>query len=281
MRKGYGAKLVFNATGDLVAVATGSDACAEHECGSIPLQHALCTQPHAAEAIVEALRRGQDVTYPRLLEAKRITKHPPGIQFLEIPGPSPQAMFGFASEPLSRYIDELSFPGTIFAFDADSDVVGAWDESSFAIRVRTERYVTALKEFYTAMRAGKVLFAGLFFKRARVRLAGVILANSEHLTPEDLASLESAQRDYESMLRLKAHDESQLIIKEMRRHISALSIGHVWPVWADKQESQVLYRFNPGYQMRAQYGGPYSKEELLAWAMSGGSFDLKPASRLA
>lgn len=42
MRKGYEPCLAFDHNDRLVAIATGSDACAEHECGSKPLREALC-----------------------------------------------------------------------------------------------------------------------------------------------------------------------------------------------------------------------------------------------
>ena len=47
-------------------------------------------------------------------------------------------------------------------------------------------------------------------------------------------------------------------------------------IWADEQESKVVYGFNPGYQMKATYYGPYTKEELLTWAEANGSYELKP-----
>jgi len=278
MRQGFDAHLVFDEQDRLVAFATGSDACSEHECGSKSLQSALCKQPTSDAAIIAALKRNEPVRYPSLLETKCITKFPPQLQFDVSRGSVPEAVLGFADNPLSDYYNELRFPSGSFS-GIDINVAGAWDDCSFAIRVRTERYVNALTEFHDALRAGKVLFAGLFLKNRARHLAGVILANSEYLTGEDLAEVERAQQKYESKLRLKARDESGYLMQQLGQHMNTLLVGFLWPVWADDEESEVLYAFNPGSGVKAAYYGPYRKEDILAWAEAKGSYDLPRARR--
>jgi len=212
---------------------------------------------------------------------QRISRFPDELQFIEISSEGQtEAILGFAEGPLTCYLHELSFP-TRFGV-GDMHVAGAWDERSFAVRVRTPKYVKALTQFHKAIRAGKVVFAGTFFRRPDVRLRGVILANTDYLNAEDRDAIERAQKEYESRLRLQARDESMLIYQEMRRRMpKRLDVGHIWAVWADKEESGVLYAYNPGYRLPAEYYGPYTKDELLQWAAAGASYLLKPSVRKA
>lgn len=224
------------------------------------------------------MKKGKLERYPDLLASERISRFPPGLQFIEAPGEVPQAILGYSRSSLTFAQDELSFPLKMHS-DADHNVVGAWDEYSFAIRVRTERYVKALRDFHAALRSGKIHFGSSFLERRGIRLSGVILVNSEYLTAEDREAIKIAQKAYESKLRLAAQEETAAITREMHQLMGGVSFGFLWPVWADERESGVHYGFNPGYRMRARYYGPYTKEELLAWAKAKGSYMLEKPRR--
>jgi hypothetical protein len=176
-------------------------------------------------------------------------------------------------QPLDLSAEDLVF-STWTSPTHDNDVAGAWDERSFAIRVRGARYVTALRRFYEDLRQGQVMFAGSFFERPSRHLTGVILANTRYLTPEDRETLALAQTRHESMMRLKARDDSAQLMHEMREAAGGRGhFGHIWILWKDAAESDVLYGLNPGWQVKAQYGR-YTRAELLMWAAGNYAHEL-------
>ena len=286
MRQGNNARLIYDAANHLVAIATGADAAAEHECGSRPLQQALCTQFDDEAALVARLAAGERIDYPQLSARKRITKRAPGLQFIHIPARGadgqPHAVLGYSRQNLAFSAEELRFRSPS-VLNEDPNVAGAWDEESFAIRVRGERHVTALRDFHDALQAGKCLFAGTFLQ-ATGRLSGVVIGNEEHFDDATRQAMTHAQALYESELRLKARDDSRVLLSELRQAAGVspsgrLDIGHLWVRWADERETEVVYGLNPGYRVKADYFGPYRREELLAWARAGFAYHLRPASR--
>lgn len=276
MRQGFYAQLVLSKSGNLVAVATGSDACAEHEIGIKPLLSAMTEHVDKEASIVKQLKGvfRALVTYPEVIESKRVTKLPEQYQFIVTDtADGPEAWLGVASQPLTTYAHEL--PLTRISSRADQNVAGAYDDKSFAIRVRGEKYVKALRQFDAAMRAGDVLFAGTFFERPKLHLGGIILANRKFIGDEDKERIDEAQRKFESGLRLKARDDSRELMQEMRALSGQSDYNYVWAVWADDTESSVVYGLNPGSSTPADYGIGYTREELIRWAKAKYSYHLR------
>ena len=284
MRRGFSPRIYFE-NGHLVAVSTGSDACAEHECGSKELLTELCEQYANEAKIIEQLKRGECVKYPELLETKRIVRRSPHLKFSVNSEQSvPEAILSLCPSGIQYFLKtELMF-SPIGTRD-DPDVAGAWDASSFALRVRGERYVNALSEFYKDLRNKQVVFGGLFFKRDSDIFSGVILVNSRYLSAQDLENIEKAQRKYESTLRLKARDDSTLVSREvneaLKNRFGFGGAGYIWARWKDEHESEVVYGLNPWSHKQAEYFGPYTREELLAWAHAQASYKLVPKAALA
>lgn len=273
MRHGYHARLAFSESGNLIGFGTGSDACAEHEIGSELMQQAMSSAFDSDDSIITALKAGQQVVYPSTADRKRIHKNLDRIEFIEISGRTPdeppQAILGFweGGETLAAFKRELEF---CEGSDADKDVSGAWDESSFAIRVRGEKYVKALREFHAAMKGGRVLFAGTFLE-CGVPLSGVVLADMRYLPEEARKAMADADAKFVSAIRLRATADAPKLLAEMQElaRVSVGDIGYLWAVWGDKDESQIRYVINPSYSMRkhlGNYHGPYTREQLLAWA---------------
>ncbi len=278
MRKGNNPALVFDNKGHLVALATGSDATSEHEWGSKELMSALCEQYAGEDHLISQIRDGKKVKFPIFLDIKRISRFPEGLFFEETPVGAdglPEAILGYVPNQMAikLFEAELMFP-SLRAQDVDKDVAGAWDSRSFAIRVRGEKYVKALKYFYTALRAGKVLFASTFFQRKGMRLSGVVLANSEYFRPEDFVAIREAEEKYCAMLRLKAHDESREIYRSVCELLGENYIGHISPHRFDESGTQVLYWFNADRRLNVEFGGPYSKEAIIDWAKANGRYRL-------
>lgn len=280
MRQGYESKLVFSKSGNLVAIATGSDYCAEHEGGSKILQSSLTVHTDVSEQTIAALRKKQQVVYPDILASKRIVKYPGELQFVKTDGDMPEAVLGFARHELKHYASELRFREGLKS--EDPNVAGAWDDRSFAIRVRGKKYVKALEAFHKAMLESKVAFAGTFFKREGQELGGVVLADLSKISDDDKKAVKAAQAKMESDLRLKAASEETALYEEARKHLGNNQyIGFLWPVWSDAQETEIHYCLNPGYGVKADYPGPYTKQQLLDWVRAKCSYQLKRLSKAA
>lgn len=278
MRQGFYANLVLSNSGNLVAVSTGSDATTEHEIGIKPLLASMTNSFVDEDFLVKKLKSPlrRFAKYPDLAESRRIVRLPEQYQFIETgTSQEPQAWLGVASSPLTNWERELPLHQK-FSSSADQDVSGAFDDRSFGIRVRGKKYVKALRQFDQAMRAGDVMFAGLFFNRPGMHLSGLVLANRKFLSDADKQAIQKAQAEWESKLRLKARDDSV----ELMRQVASLSgrsyFGHLWAKWADAQESSVVYGLNPSNDTPADYLGPYTREQLLDWARAKMAYTLSP-----
>jgi hypothetical protein len=300
MRKGIKAALVLDEDGEIFAISTGSDAAAEHEAGSKPMQRALCQPtlkqpepgllgklaqacglaepaPLTDEQLVAALRKGEEVAYPALIDRKAIQHNRDKLHYaVGKEKGEPVAVFGYSSRgPDACRVDhgELQFyPNDTYA--------GAWDEREFAFKVRGKEMVDKLKRFAEKAQAGDAVFAGTFLEDLEgTRLSGVIIAVKSGIGPQHQAAIDKAQRDWEASLRLKAKARVDELIVMSRRSDArphAASPGHIWPVWTNGSDSDVAYALNPGYQVKAEYWGPYTFEELEQWILAETKYHLKP-----
>lgn len=302
MQAGFKPKLVLSPKGHLMALGTGSDACTEHESGIKPLIQLLCGQGDQEASVLHALRSNQPVrsqlgsshsalqdgllAYPDLVEQRRIVQNLDRIRFEELKGTTPEAQLivGLDSDDIPEH--ELRYPHPEFLAGRDENVAAAWCESAFAIRLRGPRYVKALRGLYHSMLAGQVAFAGKIFRQSAMHLTGVTLVSLQHLTEDLMSAIADAQRKYESELRLKARDDTPQLYQELMGALEtsmagknsaasqSIHLGYLWPEWADSNESAVVYGFNPGYGVRADYLGPYTREQLLDWARTGMAYQL-------
>lgn len=306
MRKGYDAALVFDKKGEIFAIATGSDATAEHECGSRPLMNTFCENPEgratsgwrgflsrggAASAngtesvLIEALRNNKEVSYPSLFERKKLQYNLDKLIFVEgaEKDGTPSAVLGYAPHgPSHIRVDHPElWPGI-----RGESVTGAWDEESFAVRVSGQRQVEKLHRFFEKLQKGDGIFAGTFLSdTSKVRLSGVIIALQSALRPEHKAAIQQAQLEWEASIRLKARsrvEELYALCRSQDERDKPSMPGYVWPVWKDGVvDGEVLYALNPGYGVEADYWGPYEFEELARWVTSRHKFRLTPVKRKA
>jgi hypothetical protein len=300
MRKGFKAAVVLDKDGEIFAISTGSDAAAEHEGGSKPMQQALCQPrvkqpepgmlgklaqacglaepvPMTYEQLVSALRKGQPVTYPALIDRKAIRHSLDKLYYLvgKEKG-EPVAVFGYSSRgPEAVRVDHGELQ-----FYPDETYAGAWDEREFAFKVRGAEMVDKLKRFAERAQAGDAVFAGTFLEDLEgTRLSGVIVAVKSGMGPQHQVAIDKAQRDWEASLRLKARSrdgELMVLSRRSEERPHAASPGYIWPVWTKGPDSDVAYALNPGYQVKADYWGPYTFEELEKWILAETKYPLKP-----
>jgi len=300
MRKGFDAAVVLDKNGEIFAISTGADATSEHETGSKPMQQALC-QPsykrpepgllnklaHAVgiaenvvltdEQLIASLRKGEPVEYPALIDRKQISQNLDKLHFVvgEENG-TPVAVFGYSP----RGVDAFRIEHPEIRLYPREECTGAWDEREFAFKVSGQDMVDKLKRFAEKAQAGDALFAGTFLENfADRRLAGVIIAVKSGLSQDHLEAVAAAQAEWEATLRLKARSRVDELNALCRKHESrphAASPGYMWPVWTKGADSDVAYGLNPGYQVKADYWGPYTFEELEQWILAEIKYHLKP-----
>lgn len=210
MRKGNRPSLLLTPAGEIFAIATGSDATAEHEWGCAPLMRELTgCEPLTRQVAASGLRSKPEGDIPDVLAGRHITRDLDALVFeegVEHPAADPAAaepvaVLGYsARHMLSHLLEfrELAFP----RFGRDSGLAGAWDDSSFAFKVRGQDNVERLRRFYQAMQQGKAMFAGLFLDDIPgVHAAGVIICNTEHLNDEHRAAMDVARERFREGVR--------------------------------------------------------------------------------
>lgn len=301
MRQGFDPKLLLDKKGAIFAIATGSDACAEHECGSSPLQEALCAgyvgkDSPVKASLIKQLRQADQpdlrdrlqpqkaVQFPDLLSQKVINRNLDKIQFvqgIDERAQQPAALLCFTTRYRAPDLNDTE----LAIWNKTVSVAGAWDENGFAFKVVGAKLVAKLQTFAEKLQAGQGCFAGLFLDDEKDdRLSGVILALHTGLRPEHKAALDKAQRDYESNLLLEARsrvDELHAMAYSAAPRQPHLCMpGYVWPVWKDGVVGgDVLYALNPNYGVEAPYWGPYAFEQLADWIVATKKFALKPVPR--
>lgn len=293
MRKGFDAALLFTNSGNLYAIATGSDACAEHECGSKPMQQALCSGKVNEEKLQAQLREAKaynggfiakllgfkTVSYPNLFESKRISKNLDKIQFVEITETN-EALLVFGAAASSPYVQsELTYG--FKEQGKNNKVAGAWDEQSFGIKVQGDKYVKALRKFHQNLMQGKGVFAGTFMPRSvkvddeLVFVGGVVIAVEPFLPDAVKSSIKEAQGTFEGNMRLKAFSRDREITVKLKALSGKNDFNYIWPVWKNgKVDTEIMYAMNPGYAVKADYYGPYTEGQILTWATAKCTYQL-------
>jgi hypothetical protein len=269
MRQGDDPHIIIANEGRILGIATGAGCSTEHECGKQKLQEALTSHvDELDDKLVEDLRAGKVVEFPKLIERKRISRNLENIKFYSIQCAEPEAYLGYSRDGFQPGDSQLAL--------IHGDIAGAWDETSFGFRVRGEKNVKMLKELHEQILAKNVCFAGTFAEcDGETRLNGIILMIVDRLRPEYVAEIAEVQKRYESKLRLKAASrEVELQIKMQNCGVG--NVGFIWPRWKDKSESEVVYCFNPDGNTKADYYGPYTFDEISDWIQMGCTYRLAP-----
>jgi Fe-S-cluster formation regulator IscX/YfhJ len=304
MRKGYNPELVLDKKGNIFAIATGSDACAEHEFGSAAMQRWLCSgysgkDSPVEQKLIEQLRKADEeaslaselpnmqpktVEFPDLLSQKIIDSNLEHIQFIEGEDATlkkPAAVLWFSDRGTTPNVNYRE----LRVWKDTETLAGCWDERGFAFKVVGDKLVKKLKTFAEKLKTGQGCFAGLFLSDSGTRrLSGVIIALHTKLRPEHKAAITKAQQEYESGMLLKSRsrvDELHALAypQQGKRERHLRTPGYMWPVWKDGVVGgEVLYALNPDHDVKARYWGPYTFEQLREWVVAQNKFELVPAS---
>lgn len=270
MRKGYKPQVVLNrAGGAIMAICTGSDACAEHEWGSARLMAELTGKSvqtrRDAASLVKTMGQG---AMPDLMEMRRIRQSLDRIVFVEamtVFGSS--AAIGFQAERgRDGWGDGLLSNSELRQWKPAELVQGAWSESEFALRVNGEDLVGKLKVFAQGLRDGQGIFAGTFMEYEQgQRMSGVCIALEPMLTDAHRRAMLKAQADFEADVRLEVRSRAQELMDLYREaHGGQGGIGYVWAGWkGGKVDGDVVYHVNPAYGLEVPRGLDF--DGLAAW----------------
>ena len=175
------AQIVLNSAGQMVALALGSRSDAPGLQRPAKLSAMLCESS----------------------DATRITRNHVSVHFIEYGSYNPAAMLYVASFDLARFRGQLDFASSP-ENGADMNVSAAWCDDGFAVQVRSEPYIQALKGFKRAIDNRKVVFAeGLF---SSDKFGGIVLADDSLITKKDIVAVRSMQHAHEASLQRELAD---------------------------------------------------------------------------
>jgi hypothetical protein len=181
-----GPRVVLSEDGFFKELSTGTDSYAEHN----------CPEHHLEFQLLSRIRyEGEKPTDNDIFEGLRIA-HGDKVQFREL-GPDakglPQAVLGFIKHEerpgfisAKRSVDDERTLKELSAIYDDKDITAALAYGNFAIKVRGEQLVRALKHFYDAIQAGTVYLAsGSRLNSKYGREFGLTMVNMAVLTDEE------------------------------------------------------------------------------------------------
>lgn len=269
MRRGYRPRVVMNQAGDIMAICTGSDACAEHEQGSATLMSALTGKgAQTKREVARLVKACGPEAMPNLMQMRRITERLDQIVLAEaVTEFGPSAAVGFqAGREGSGWADMLLKDSELRQWSQKEKVQGAWSESEFALRVNGAQLVGKLRSFVEALREGRGIFAGTFMEYEKgERMSGVCIALEPLLTDAHREAMVKAQAVFEAGVRLEVRSRAQELMEMYRAtHGGHGRIGYVWAVWKDGEiDGEVVYQVNPAYGLNVPSGLTF--DALAAW----------------
>lgn len=214
MRKGYDASWMLDKKGEIFAIATGSDATAEHEWGSTALMREMTGwEPLYVKDVVKDILAGRRVGIPDVLSGRVIAPDLPDLVFDVGTAPDgvPVAAIGFTARAieLKNLTRHRELQLSSYELGKGAECSGAWDDSSFAFSVRGERNVEKLKRFHKSLIQGNGMFAGLFLPsfvqdsedKPLRSFSGVVICDVSKLRPEHRAMMKAAQEKFAEAVR--------------------------------------------------------------------------------
>lgn len=252
MRHGTNPRLVTD-DGNLIAVDLSADFCSEHEWGIAGIRGALGigADPKAVG-----------------LDARRATEVPKTLLYKKL---DDGAALGLLSEWTAEREPE-SFPDRQLGGLRGRDLVAAWDESTFGIRVATA-LVPALEQLHAAFKALDVA-VWLGGHRGLLENAGLMLAIVSRVPEQHAQAMREADADHAA---LKAAATATGIEAELRA--AGLRWFALSPRWADAKKRSVKFWLNP-YQQDIHEAGWFTVKELRQWKQGKGPV-MKAARRRA
>ena len=255
MRRAYhDTDFILDEDGNFIGINLGYDSCAEHEWGIKTIQNlfGIGSDPKAVG-----------------LDKRKITSlHQEILHFSKEDNEALLIFDRSLASNIERKEDRIEWILTNLAFfSSEKNIVTAWNERGFAIRVRHPRWIDYLQKLYEG-------FLNLDIAIGRSGNLNPFAGNGLTITlvsafPQDAAeTLAEKDRDYN---RLQEADLATGIKEELKKS------GKNWfalsPRWASEfnseTEYEVMYWLNPREQDIHNFGW-YTVEDLKLWAKDAG-----------
>jgi hypothetical protein len=193
------AQIRLNANGQLVALSLGFHPGVRGQRRPAALQALLCKAGPTHAHVVEAVQAGfPPPKAPNLLEASRLTRNLLNVNYVEYGSFNPRAMLYFAPTfDMARFRGHLEFAENPM-FGEDENAVASCCDEGFAIVVRGEPYIKALRGFHSALIDRKVVFADEFY--TDTKFGGIVLADESLISEQDRMVIRTLQRLSEESL---------------------------------------------------------------------------------
>lgn len=277
MRRAEKSQWLISDKNVFMGINLGSDYCAEHEWGIDNLK-SLMGVPTDTQGIYGIERRRCKSPNTKCL-ALKMEKN-----ICNLIAVSEWQMNYFLEKDIDKHYQELYFRG-------NSEMTTAWDEGSFAIRVKGEDNIKKLKTVYENLTVGKCaiwLGGGGVFQNA-----GLCIAIIDLLPKESLDVMQKADIDREKLKDaakatgiLQKIEEANESFRKMREvETGRACYEKKWgffalsPSWANKEARKktkypVVFWLNPQDQQNNNYGW-FTVEELNQWLQGKGPIPKK------
>ncbi|KWU26373.1 hypothetical protein [Burkholderia cenocepacia] len=193
------AQIRLNNTGELVALSLGYHPNVRGERRPAALQALLCSPAHTKQQIMGMAHAGAPIPKtPNLLEAARLTRNLMNVHYVEYGSYNPKGMLYFAPTfDMARFNGQLEFEDSS-APGADVNVAASCCDEGFAIVVRGESYIKALRGFHSAIINRRVVFADAFM--VDEKFGGIVFADESLISDVDRAAIALQQHLSEELL---------------------------------------------------------------------------------
>lgn len=283
MQRGYDPVIALGRDGMIAGVALGADCTSEHEWGIDDLRSKFCSGGFTTRDLENKLDASGEVPDFDLKTRDHINKNLEGIELVEEDGFVTITTYNreFA-RPIFHRVgkDKLHSADAHYQEEvnkAKGSLATEWSGQNFRFcnaLYGDEKLMKKLRKFHEQIQAQNCAFfsvrCGLWSGREGSIASG--------LTIVDRTRLSYAQHNYwrvmESELRerlvLRKHSRLDVILQrfrdgELSKH-GYIDAGFFWPMWEDKKtKTKVVYGLNPGYQVKADYFGPYTEGQLTRW----------------
>jgi hypothetical protein len=258
----------FDESGKLVGVNLGYDFCAEHEWGTKKIQKAF------------GVGEGAEIG----LETRKTTCVPKHFYYrTREENGQPEAMLLYNEfwqdnkDEIEKEI-EFYFGGgckeynELRPYGDDWDIVAAWCENSFAIKVRGEENVKHLEAIRDAFNSSDIVFGQ---KQSFLSRGGLYLGLYSSYDDEFKNALIEQDKEHIELEEFVEKSGIRQELKEAKCRYYALSSAQ----WTDESKTEIKMWLNPMQQQDNNFGW-YTIDELRQWAKGEGPIPKKEKAQV-
>lgn len=281
MRFGHDHGVAYYKDGYISGLATGADMCAEHECGIKPLYQRFCGDFLPLDGRVLYYQTHGKHIETTVKQARTLTRNLDSLIEGETDG-----LYWFSSatselalRALDRNHSKMSV--SICEDRKNPKFFSCWGERDFLIWTWDEKMEKKLRQFFQHMTEGKAAFftrEAPMWESQKKHSAGIHFVDLTRLAYHDDKVFETLQKKQEAETVLYAAARHIEIYEEHSRKFGERWFGYLRPERFAEDGQTVLYFLNPGYDVPADFFGPYTEKQLVRWIRHGKNYQLTTKS---